>query len=101
MRLSVPKVTDVALDGATARLIAMAKASKNCNALPTESARTLVAFATAVRDFVLAREIEAATSVCDEIDKLVATHEDESFVAMVGRHTSAVRKALRPNGKDG
>ena len=101
MRGVTVRKLDIAVDGASERMIRMARASRLCGALPTESGKELVALAQAVREFALAREIDAATTVLDGIDKLVATHDDGSFVAMVNRHTSAVRKALRPNGRNG
>lgn len=91
---------DVATDGSTARLIEVARASRLCAALPADSGKVLVDLALAVRAFVRAREMAAATSVTVQIDKLVATHEDESFVAMISRHTTAVRKALGSNQEE-
>lgn len=73
------KLHDIALDNATTRLIAAARATQTTEGIPAESARTLVATARGVRLYLEASLPKLAIDQLDAIDKLMATCEDEGL----------------------
>lgn len=100
---TVTRHLDIALDGATARLIKIAQAVQVSCALPTASSRSLVNLAKGARLATEARERAFACALLADIDTLAQTCADEdptdALRTMLLRHTTAVRKALAFNEK--
>ena len=89
------RVLDIAADGATSRLIALAQGAQAGGLLPKDSARTMVGMAKAVRAFAVARESTLVTAMLDDLDTLMATAEEPVLVTASLRATAAVRTAFR------
>lgn len=86
---------DVVLDGATVRLVKASQAVAAMEALPKDSARTLVATARAVRLFVEAQEPKAAGAALDDLERLVAGMDAGEARSALERRLEAARKAIR------
>lgn len=88
------RMLDVVLDGATVRLIKAAQAVALVEAVPKDSARTLVATAKAVRLFVEAQERGAAVTALGDATDLVTTMDEGQVRDALARRIQAVAKAL-------
>lgn len=86
---------DIAADGSTSRLIALAQGAQLGGLLPKDSARTLVGMAKAVRAFAIARERTLVNAMLDDLDSLMETADDPVLVLAASRATAAVRGAYR------
>jgi hypothetical protein len=94
-RLMPPPRLDVALDGASARLLALLQAALLDASLPKESGRQLVDLAKAVRAYGIAREYDLAKSCLDAIMAAIGGADLPLLGDAVARHVSRVRQALR------
>lgn len=88
------RMLDVVLDNATTRLTKAAQATAAVEALPKDSARTLVATCRAVRLFVEAQEHKAAVAALDDAKALVATMDQGHVRDALERRLEAAGKAL-------
>ena len=85
---------DVREDGTTARLLACAKATRACEALPGESARTLVQLAGGVRLYLQARQRRLALGALDDIERLMQGVDDADLRDAYDELVGKVRDAL-------
>lgn len=88
------RLNNVALDGATERLIAAARATQFADALPVASGKALVAHARGVRLYLEARQPKLAAGQLDAIDKLMATAEDKDLRTAYTRLVGDVRRII-------
>jgi hypothetical protein len=94
--MSSRNALDVTQDLTTLRLIRAAQAVQSIGQIPTDSGRTLVNLARAVRQAVEAREPELRDAALDGIDRLVKADDEtkhiEAQLAVIRRRAEAVRK---------
>lgn len=89
------RLGNVALDGATTRLISAARATQMSEVLPKDSARQLVASSRAMRLYLEAGQHGLAEDQLLFVELLMSeSHEDESLTAAYARLTGDVRRAL-------